>query len=129
MHEKCSCFFSTAFTNLFNLLGFRVCCYFLDLPIPGNVFGLIFLFVLLPTGVVKVNYIEKAAGFLNKHLAFFYIPFGVGLMNYGDLIKTNGLSILVMIIGSSIIGLIVTSGSAQYLSRKAGVKHGQSDPH
>ena len=102
---------------------------FLDLPIPGNVFGLIFLFVLLLTGVVKVNYIEKAAGFLNKHLAFFYIPFGVGLMNYGDLIKTNGLSILVMIIGSSIIGLIVTSGSAQYLSRKAGVKRGQSDPH
>ena len=101
----------------------------LDLPIPGNVFGLIFLFVLLLTGVVKVNYIEKAAGFLNKHLAFFYIPFGVGLMNYGNLIKTNGLSILVMIIGSSIIGLIVTSGSAQYLSRKAGVKRGQSDPH
>ena len=29
-----------------------------------------------------------------------------------DLIKTNGLSILVMIIGSSIIGLIVTSGLA-----------------
>ena len=77
----------------------------LDLPIPGNVFGLIFLFILLLTGVVKVNYIEKAAGFLNKHLAFFYIPFGVGLMNYGDLIKTNGISILVMIIGSSIIGL------------------------
>lgn len=101
----------------------------LDLPIPGNVFGLIFLFVLLLTGVVKVNYIDKAAGFLNKHLAFFYIPFGVGLMNYGDLIKTNGLSILIMIIGSSIIGLIVTSGSAQYLSRKVGVKRGQSDHH
>ena len=46
-----------------------------------------------------------------------------------DLIKTNGLSILVMIIGSSIIGLIVTSGSAQYLSRKVGVKRGQSDHH
>ena len=103
---------------------------FLDLPIPGNVFGLIFLFVLLLTGVVKVNYIERAAGFLNKHLAFFYIPFGVGLMNYGHLIKTNGISILVMIIGSSIIGLIVTSGSAQYLSRKAGLfKRGQSDHH
>jgi holin-like protein len=102
---------------------------YLDLSIPGNVFGLIFLFVLLLTGVVKVNYIEKAAGFLNKHLAFFYIPFGVGLMNYGDLIKSNGISILVMIIGSSIIGLLVTSGSAQFLSRKAGVKRGQSDPH
>jgi holin-like protein len=102
---------------------------FLDLPIPGNVFGLILLFVLLLTGVVKVHYIDKAAGFLNKHLAFFYIPFGVGLMNYGDLIKTNGISILVMIVGSSIIGLIVTSGSAQYLSRKVGVKRGQSDHH
>ena len=129
MHEKCSYFFSTAFIICLIYFVSEFVVTTLDLPIPGNVFGLIFLFVLLLTGVVKVNYIEKAAGFLNKHLAFFYIPFGVGLMNYGNLIKTNGLSILVMIIGSSIIGLIVTSGSAQYLSRKAGVKRGQSDPH
>ena len=129
MNEKHFTFFRTASLICLIYLVSEFVVTTLDLPIPGNVFGLIFLFVLLLTGVVKVNYIEKAAGFLNKHLAFFYIPFGVGLMNYGDLIKTNGLSILVMIIGSSIIGLIVTSGSAQYLSRKAGVKRGQSDPH
>lgn len=99
----------------------------LHLPIPGSVFGMVLLLLLLITGVVKVTYIEKATTFLNKHLAFFFIPFAVGLMDYGDLIKTSGIQLLIMIAGSSIIGLIVTSGLTQVLSGKAGAKRGQSD--
>ncbi len=101
----------------------------LHLPIPGSVFGMILLFVLLATGVLKDKYIEKATTFLNKHLAFFFIPFAVGLMNYGHLIKTSGIELLVMIVASTLIGLIVTSGVSQGLSRKAGAKRGQSDSY
>lgn len=101
----------------------------LHLPIPGSVFGMILLFLLLITGVVKDTYIEKATTFLNKHLAFFFIPFAVGLMDYGHLIKSSGIQLLVMIVVSTIIGLIVTSGFTQVLSGKAGAKRGQSDHH
>ncbi|WP_428910918.1 CidA/LrgA family protein [Niallia sp. Krafla_26] len=97
------------------------------LPIPGSVFGMILLFLLLLSGVLKVSYIEKATSFLNKHLAFFFIPFAVGLMNYGQLIRTSGVQLLVMIVGSTVIGLIVTSGLTQVLTGKAGAKRGQSD--
>jgi len=99
----------------------------LHLPIPANVFGMIVLFLLLMSGAMKVKYIEKATSFLNKHLAFFFIPFAVGLMNYGGLVKVSGVQLLIMIIGSSVIGLLVTSGLTQFLSRKAGSKRGQSD--
>ena len=64
-----------------------------------------------------------------KHLAFFFIPFAVGLMNYGGLIKTSGAQLLIMIAGSSIIGLLITGGLTQYLSRKVGVKREQSNSH
>lgn len=99
----------------------------LHLPIPPSVFGMILLFLLLMTGVVKVKYIEKATSFLIRHLAFFLIPFAVGLMDYGGLIKASGIQLLIMIAGSSIIGLLVTSGLTQFLSRKAGAQHEQSD--
>ncbi|WP_338471707.1 CidA/LrgA family protein [Niallia sp. XMNu-256] len=101
----------------------------LHLPIPGSVCGLILLFVLLATGILKESYVEKATTFLNKHLAFFFIPFAVGLMNYGHLIKTSGIQLLLMIVGSTLIGLVVTSGVSQGLSGKVGAKRGQSDSH
>lgn len=45
------------------------------LPIPGNVIGMILLFILLQTKVLKVEWIELASGFLVKHLAFSLFPF------------------------------------------------------
>ena len=102
---------------------------FLKLPVPASVFGMILLFLLLCTGIFKVSYIERASVFLNKHLTFFFIPFAVGLMNYGGLIKASGLQLFIIIVGSTIIGLIVTSGLTYVLSRKDGKKHEQSHSH
>ena len=101
----------------------------LYLPIPGSVFGMMLLFFLLLSGVLKVTYIEKAASFLMKHLAFFFIPFAVGLMNYGQLIKTSGIQLLIMIAVSTVIGMVLTSGLTQVLTGKAGAKREQSDHH
>jgi holin-like protein len=91
---------------------------FLHLPIPSGVFGMILLYFLLSTGLLKVRYIEKAALFLNKHLALFFIPFGVGLMTQEQLIRTSGWQLLLMIAGSAIVGLLVTGGITQYLLKK-----------
>jgi holin-like protein len=101
----------------------------LRLPIPSSVFGMISLYLLLSTGVVKHWYIERAALFLNKHLAFFFIPFSVGLMNYSGLIKSSGLRLIVMICTSTIIGLLITSGLTQFLTRKEKAKHERSHSH
>jgi holin-like protein len=102
---------------------------FLHLPVPASVIGMILLYVLLLSGILQVRYIERAASFLNKHLAFFFIPFAVGLMNYGGLIQSSGLQLLTMIAGSSIVGLLITSGLTQYLSRRERAKREQSNAH
>ncbi|OLN22555.1 murein hydrolase regulator LrgA [Domibacillus antri] len=91
---------------------------FLHIPIPASVFGMIVLLVLLSKGLIHMHYVEKGAAFLNKHLAFFFIPIAVGLMAYGGLIKTDGLALIVMIAGSSIIGLFVTAALTDRLSKK-----------
>lgn len=90
----------------------------LNIPIPASVFGMLALLLLLSTGVVPDRFIALGATFLNKHLAFFFIPIAVGLMAYGDLIRSDGLSLFLMIAGSSIIGLLATSGLSAILSAK-----------
>jgi holin-like protein len=98
-----------------------------SLPIPGSVLGMILLFICLTTGTVKLKYIEKASEYLIKHLSLFFIPYAVGLMSYGNLIQTNGWKLLIMIIGSTLIGLVATSGITQYLSSKETQRHERSN--
>ena len=90
----------------------------LNLPLPGNVLGMVILFVLLMTGVVSLKWVEVASSFLIKHLAFFFIPIAVGLMNFGLLFLQNGFSLLIVIVGSAAIGIYVTGAVSQTLTDK-----------
>ncbi|WP_316570192.1 CidA/LrgA family protein [Neobacillus sp. YIM B06451] len=90
---------------------------FFHLPIPGSVLGMLILFFLLASGIVKLSYVELAGSFLNRHLGFFFVPITVGLMDFGGLIKVSGLQIFVMIAGSTMVGLLVTGGLAHYFSK------------
>ncbi|WP_394139939.1 CidA/LrgA family protein [Cytobacillus oceanisediminis] len=103
----------------------------LDFPIPASVLGMILLYILLSSGIIQIRYIEKSASFLIRHLALFFVPFAVGLMNYAGLIKTTGMQLLLMIAGSTIIGLLITAVLTQSLSRreKERTHHEQSHSH
>ncbi|MCQ6276981.1 CidA/LrgA family protein [Bacillus sp. V3B] len=127
--KKALLFFAQLFViwAIYTLSDFIVS--FLHLPVPASVFGMVLLYLLLVSGILQVRYIERAAAFLNKHLAFFFIPFAVGLMNYGGLIQSSGLQLLIMIGGSSIVGLLITSGLTQYLSRREETKRERSNSH
>jgi len=69
----------------------------LPLPIPGNVVGMVLLASALGLGVVKLAWIEAVADFLAGHLAFFFVPAGVGLMAHFDLLGRHWPAILVSV--------------------------------
>ena len=108
-----------SFLWLLNELGYFLVKTF-HLPLPGNVIGMVLLFGLLITGVVKLSWIEDASSLLIKHLAFFFIPIAVGLMNFGSLFLKSGLSFLIVVIGSIVVGMYVTGFVSQGLVKKKG---------
>ncbi|HZW82203.1 MAG TPA: CidA/LrgA family protein [Candidatus Deferrimicrobium sp.] len=89
------------------------------LPIPGNVLGMILLFILLLTGVIPVKLLAEGADLLLKHLAFFFIPVAVGLMEWGGLFKTSGIQLLAVILLGAAVCILVTGGISSLLARKA----------
>ena len=91
---------------------------YLHLPIPGNVLGIVVLLVLLWSGLIKVEQIEWAAGWLLKHLGFFFIPISVGLMTLGDIFKTKGWILLVILFISAIMGIIAAGKTTQVVITK-----------
>ena len=115
--------------NLFNIiwqtmllwLVFRLGMYLvgvLHLALPGNVAGMLIMFALLTSGLLKPRYIETASGFLLKHFAFFFIPISVGLMSFGSLMRQNGLELFVILLISAALGVAVTGTSVQLLQKR-----------
>lgn len=77
---------SMAYIFFFQLCGEAVTRLF-NLPLPGNVLGMVLLTAVLVTGRIKLESVKPAADVLLKNLAFLFVPPGVGLMLYFDLIK------------------------------------------
>ncbi len=99
---------------LFQLFGEAVSRGF-DLPIPGNVMGMGLLLLALMLNIVKLQWLEEAAELLLSHLALFFVPAGVGVMVYGDLIAAEWLPISVATVLSTFVVMAVTGKLAQRL--------------
>ena len=90
---------------------------FLHLPIPGSVLGMISLFALLSTGVLKEQWLSAATKPLLKHLSFFFIPIAVELMQWGDLFLQKGYLLFLPLVVSTLVALVTTGGIVQLLTK------------
>ena len=94
------------FQTVLLILVYLICSWFvgvMNLPIPANVLGIIVLFTLLSTGIVKEGHIQEAAGFFLKHLVFFFVAVGVALINWGGVFYDYGLVLFLALLVSSIL--------------------------
>jgi holin-like protein len=91
------------------------------LPIPGNVIGMILLFLGLSSKIIKLHMIENVSDFLLDHLAFFFIPAGVQLITSLDILKGSIFGIFMVSLISTILVLITTGLTVQFL--KGGKAH------
>ena len=105
------------FLLLFQLCG-EIISRSLDLPIPGNVMGMGLLLLGLMVGWVEVKWIEEAAEILLSNMALFFVPAGVGVMVYSDLIAAEWLPITVATVVSTFVVMAVTGLLAQKLENK-----------
>ena len=66
----------------------------LPIPFPGSVIAMIFLFLLLLSGRLRPEHIREKSDFLLQNMAFFFIPAGVGILEYADTLLTFAASSL-----------------------------------
>lgn len=83
----------------------------LPLPIPASVIGLILLFLCLAAGIIKLGHIQEKSDFLLSNMAFFFIPAGVGMMNYFDILQKNWFPLLAICILSTLVTFAATAYS------------------
>ena len=90
---------------------------FLGIPFPP-LLGMLILTALLCTGVIKENYIEDICTALIDKMALLFLPAGVSMILYLDVIKAELLPISLTVILSSVIILCSTALVLEMLLRR-----------
>ena len=88
-----------------------------DLPIPGALIGMLILFLLLSTGMVKAEWIEFGANLLIGNLLLFFIPSAIGIINYGNLFGVTGMLLVGVVVASICILLASIIGSTIWITK------------
>lgn len=75
----------------------------LPFSFPSSVISLVLLLICLLFGLVKVEHIQEKSDFLLSNMAFFFIPAGVSVINYFDIVRANWLPIAVICIITTVL--------------------------
>ena len=103
---------------IFGCLAFgELVVWLTGIAIPSSIIGMLLLTSLLQAKVVKLEWVKGMSDLLISNLGFFFVPPGVALMLYFDLIKAELLPIVVATAVSTIIVLIVTGWTHQIMKR------------
>jgi len=96
----------------------------LALPIPGNVLGMGLLLLALNLKLVRPEWLAEAVELLLSNLALFFVPAGVGVMVYFDLLAAEWLPIVVATVLSTFVVMAVTGWVAAWLDRQGEARDG-----
>ncbi|MDE5724863.1 MAG: CidA/LrgA family protein [Duncaniella sp.] len=84
------------------------------ISIPGSILGMLLLTMLLDRNIVSAEKIGPMCRFLVSNMGFFFVPPGVALMLYFDIIAASWLPITVATLVSTALVLVVTGQVHQY---------------
>lgn len=88
------------------------------ITIPSSIIGMMLLAAMLQMKVIKVEWVKGMSDFLISNMGFFFVPPGVALMLYLDIIRAELVPIVVATVVSTVLVLIVTGWTHQRLKMK-----------
>ena len=105
-------------TILFGCLALGELVVFLTgVKLPSSIIGMLLLTLFLKLKWIKLEWVQGLSDFLVANLGFFFVPPGVALMLYFDIIQAQFWPIIVASVVSTLLVLVVT-GWGHQLSRK-----------
>ena len=94
--------------------------YLTDIKLPSSIIGMLPLTLFLQLKWIKLEWVQGLSDFLVANLGFFFVPPGVALMLYFDIIRTEFVPIVISTVISTILVLVCTGWIHQYIRRHSG---------
>lgn len=86
---------------------------FFSLSLPPTIISMILLFLLLLTGIIKVEWVEDASDSLLDNLGIMFVPAGVGLINELYVFEDHLIGLVVIIFISTVTVMLSTGWVAE----------------
>lgn len=100
--------------------------YAIPLPVPASIYGLVILFILLETGVLKLDAVKDTAIFLIEIMPLMFIPAGVGLIeSWGDL-SNMLVEVTVITVVSTVLVMGVSGKVTELVLKRSARKKGET---
>ena len=99
--------------------------FIIPLPIPASIYGLVGLFLLLKTGLLKLNAVEDVADFLMGIMSLILVPASVSFISNLDAMAALLVPVLLMGLVGTVVIMGVTGRVSQWLIRRR--KGGRED--
>ena len=84
-------------------------------PVPGGVLGLLAFYLAMSAGLVKLQWVERAADFVLRHMVLLFVPLTVGLMEMGQVISRQAVPIIASLLVSWTAVLLTTGLLGRWL--------------
>ena len=91
--------------------------YFVHLPIPGSIYGLVLMLVLLTTKVIKIEQVKEVGEFLIEIMPLMFIPAAVGLTESWDRISPIFWQLIVVTAVSTVLVMAASGHVTQFVIR------------
>lgn len=92
--------------------------FLLPLPIPASIYGLILLFLLLKSGLLKLSAIEDVGNFLLGLMPLILVPTSVSFIDAMDAMMELLAPVLIMGLAGTVLVMGVTGRVAQWMARR-----------
>ena len=101
--------------------------YFIPLPIPASIYGLVLMLVLLMTRRVRLESVKETAEFLIEIMPMMFIPAAVGLLVSWEQLQPILVPVLVITVVSTFAVMIVTGKVTDFLTRDRAAKANRTE--
>lgn len=86
-------------------------------PLPSSLIGMLLLTLALKLKILRLEWVQGLADFLVANIGFFFVPPGVAVMLYFDIIKKELVPIVAATVVSTVLVLAVTGWVHQLYGR------------
>ncbi|WEV70731.1 CidA/LrgA family protein [Lactobacillus sp. ESL0785] len=86
-----------------------------NFPVPTPVIGLVLLYVLLTAHVIKIEWVDSFGSALISLISFMFVPSGISIAANLDIMKAQGVQLVLVILLSTVILLVVTAYTTRAL--------------
>ena len=96
--------------------------FYVNLPIPASIYGLIIMLLLLVTGIVKVENVKEVATFLIEIMPLMFIPAAVGLLTSWAQLQSIIIPVCIITVVTTIIVMVVSGKVTDFALKFGGKK-------